>query len=76
MSEVDRIINYKFQRKEDEPEESEDKSINLFDQSLEAEILQQENVHLLQKNEEDVESYKSEPTVEVTEEDFLPEIQI
>ena len=51
LTEVDRIINYKFQMKsteededeEDEPE-TEEKSISLYDQALEAEIFQQKNV--------------------------------
>ena len=49
LTEVDRIINYKFQVKsteedeEDEPE-TEEKSISLYDQGLEAEIFQQKNV--------------------------------
>ena len=60
---------------EDEPE-TEEKSISLYDQALEAEIFQQKNVQNLQKNEEDAESYKSEPTVEITADDFLPQIQI
>ena len=29
-----------------------------------------------EQEEEDVESYKSEPTVEITADDFLPQIQI
>ena len=41
LTEVDRIINYKFRMPEEDVEESEEKSINLFEkaQSLEAEIL-------------------------------------
>ena len=60
---------------EDDPE-TEEKSISLYDSALEAEIFQQRNVQNLQKNEEDAESYKSEPTVEITADDFLPQIQI
>ena len=65
------------EEEEDEPE-TEEKSISLYDQALEDEIFQQKNVMNLQMNEEeeDAESYKSEPTVEITADDFLPQIQI
>ena len=46
---IDRIINYQFQVKsaeedEEEEPETEEKSISLYDQALEAEIFQQKNV--------------------------------
>ena len=78
LAQLDQIINYKFVPKSDEPVEESEKSYSIFekDEGLEAEILQQDNVLNLQENVEETESYKSEPAVEVTDDDFLPEVQI